>query len=39
VDKKPMGKLDPKKNTVREFFTEYNFDDETRDFIIHAMAL
>lgn len=32
-------KMDPKKATVREFFKEYNLDDETRDFMIHSMAL
>lgn len=34
----PM-KMDPKVHTVREFFKTYNLDDETRDFIIHSMAL
>lgn len=31
--------MDPKTHTVREFFKAYNLDDETRDFIIHSMAL
>ncbi|CAL5990673.1 Rab_GDP dissociation inhibitor [Hexamita inflata] len=38
-DKKKPMKMDPKKNTVKEFFAEYGLDDETRDFIVHAMSL
>lgn len=36
--KKPM-KLDPKVATVEEFFKAYKLEDDTRDFMVHAMAL
>ena len=38
-DKSTPMKLDPKTATVKEFFKKYDLSDETRDFMIHAMAL
>ena len=32
-------KLDPKEATVDEFFKKYNLEENTRNFIVHAMAL
>jgi Rab GDP dissociation inhibitor len=35
---KPMN-MDPKTATVEDFFKSYKLDNETMDFIVHAMAL
>ena len=38
-EKKTPMKLDPKEATVDDFFKKYNLEDNTRNFIVHAMAL